>query len=399
MSLFGTGSDPRAGPAAEEFRARLKENPLDVPSVLGLAAALAQHGGRRDAIALLSRTAAALVKKEKVVEAMALYKRVGELDPKGEVTSSFLVGLELKKLQAATEPAAAPAPPPDPKEKEAAAARRAKVEAVRQAAAGIPLLKDVPPFLLELVLDRVALRQVPAGTVLFTEGSEGSSILFVVAGEVEVLAARAGGSTAIARLAAGDVAGEISFLSGTPRTATLRAATAVHLLELDRRAFEPILKKHRTVAESLAILYRERVLDGVLARSRAFGALPPEAREAIASKMTPRLAKPGELLIREGATDDALFLIRRGQARVTRRKGPREAALAMLGPHDVFGDVAALRGTARTATVTAVTPMELLTLPRAALVGLLPGIPGLAAALEEIQLERYVRTAQALAES
>jgi CRP-like cAMP-binding protein len=397
MSLFGSGIDPRLKRIAEEYREKLKADPTDVAAALGYAAALAQFDHRRDAVSLLSRTGAALMKKGRLVEAMGLYKRVGEIDPKGEVTASFMVGLELAKLQGTAAPTVATPEPPkelDPAEKAAMAARRAKSEAVRQAASGIPLLKDVPPFLLELVLDRIALKSAKPGELLFTEGTEGSSVLFVVSGELEVFV----GTSAAARLSAGAVAGEISFLSGTPRTATLRAATPVDYLELDRRAVDPILKKHRKLADALATLYKERVLDGVLARSRAFGSLSQPDRETLAGRMTPRDARSGEVLVREGATDDALFLIRRGQARVTRRKGAREAALAILGPHDVFGDVAALRRTARTATVTAVTAMELLVLPSVALRELLPGIPGLSAALDEIQLERFVATAQALAE-
>lgn len=402
MALFDTGGDPELKRITAEYRERLKADPLDVNAVLAYAQALGKHGHKRDAVALLSKTGAALLKKERPVEAMAVYKRVGEVDPKGEVTASFLIGLELGKLRSGAAASAAPAPPaappppkePDAAEKEAAAAYKAKVEAVRRAAAGIPLLKDVPPFLLELVLHRIALQHAEPGSLLFTEGTEGSSIVFLVSGEVDVYA----GTAPIARLGPGDVAGEISFLSGTPRTATLRAATPVDWLELERRALDPIIKKHRKLGDALAALYRERVLDGVLARSRAFGSLPRESRDALAARMTPRLAKPGDVLVREGASDDALFLVRSGRARVTRRKGSREAALAVLGPHDVFGDLAALRGTARTATVSAITEMELLVLPGPALRELTAERPELSAALEEIQLERFVATARAMTE-
>jgi CRP-like cAMP-binding protein len=110
-------------------------------------------------------------------------------------------------------------------------------------------------------------------------------------------------------------------------------------------------------------------------------------------------AKPGERIVEEGAHDDALYLIKRGQLRVSAKKGGKEIALALLAPHDFFGDVAALRGIRRTATVTAVTPAELLRLPREALVALLERRPEIKSAFEEIQLGRFVATSAALSKS
>ena len=98
----------------------------------------------------------------------------------------------------------------------------------------------------------------------------------------------------------------------------------------------------------------------------------------------------------EGAADAGLFLVKRGAVRVTVRRGARDAALALLTPHDFFGDLAGTRSRTRTATVTAVSETELLQLPAADLLGLLAQRPELAAALEEIQLERLARNAATL---
>lgn len=395
-----TSGDARTKEVVEECRRRLRDDPGDAAAVLRLADALASGGDPREAVQVLNRAGPRLQKAGKLLEAIAVYKKVEELDPKAEVTSSFLAKIELKKILEATAraqaetPAAAGASAPPPAEM---AERRKKSERVHSLRKEIPLLKDIPPFLFELVLEKIHLRTLAPGQGLFAEGDEGSSLSFVAAGELVVSAKGDDGAPVLlGLLGPGDVAGEISFLSGVPRTATVAARTRVDLLELDRNALTPLVKKHRHVAEALSRLYAERVLDGVLARSRLFGQLPRSDRDALARRLKPLTAKPGEVLIREGASDAGLYLVRRGAVRVTVRQGTRDVALALLTPHDFFGDLATVRSRPRTASVTAVTDTELLWLAGPDLLAILANRPGLSAVLEEIQLERFVRNAEKL---
>ncbi len=411
MTLFEsrTSGDARLKEVVDECRRRLRDDPADTGAVLRLADALASGGDPREAVQVLNRAGPRLQKAGRLVEAIAVYKKVEELDPKAEVTSSFLSQIELKKLLEATAKAQAkvqaqalaaapPAPGPASPPSAGVAERRKKSERVHALRKEIPLLKDIPPFLFELVLEKIHLRTLAPGQTLFAEGDDGSSLSFVAAGELVVSAKGDDGALVLlGLLGPGDVAGEISFLSGVPRTATVSARTRVDLLELDRNALTPLVKKHRHVADALSRLYAERVLDGVLARSRLFSPLPRSDRDALARRLKPVAAKPGEVLIREGASDAGLYLVRRGAVRVTVKRGARDVALALLTPHDFFGDLATVRSRPRTASVTAVTDTELLWLAGADLLALLAQRPGLTAVLEEIQLERFVRNAETLA--
>ncbi len=71
---------------------------------------------------------------------------------------------------------------------------------------------------------------------------------------------------------------------------------------------------------------------------------------------------PGEHLVTEGDTDDDVILIDTGSARVA--AGTGRHVLADLGPGDVIGEVTALAGGARTATVEAITPVRVHVLTR-----------------------------------
>ena len=393
------GSDARLREVVEECRRRLREEPADAAAAIRLADALAAGGHPREGVQVLNRVGPRLQKAGKLVEAIAVYKKVEELDPSAEVTSSFLSQIELKKI---LEAAAKAAPPPEPAPAAVPAVevaeRRRKSEKVHALRKEIPLLKDIPPFLFEVVLEKIHLRTLLPGQTLFTEGEAGSSIFFVASGEVVVSAkGDTGAPVLLGMLGPGDVAGEISFLTDVPRTATVAARTRTDLLELDRNALTPVVKKHRHVADALSRLYAERVLDGVLALSRLFGLLPRPDRDARARRLKPVAARPGDVLVQEGAADAGVYLIKRGAVRVTVRRGTREVALALLAPHEIFGDVATVRRRPRSASVTAVTDAELLWLSGPDLLALLAQRPSLASALEEIQLERFTRNAETLA--
>ncbi|HET6459990.1 MAG TPA: cyclic nucleotide-binding domain-containing protein [Syntrophales bacterium] len=71
------------------------------------------------------------------------------------------------------------------------------------------------------------------GQIIFEEGSHGDWIYIIESGSVEISRAVEGKRTVITVLEAGDVFGEIAFLSRIPRTATARAVgeTTVGLLD------------------------------------------------------------------------------------------------------------------------------------------------------------------------
>jgi signal transduction histidine kinase len=96
----------------------------------------------------------------------------------------------------------------------------------------------------------------------------------------------------------------------------------------------------------------------------------------------------GELLIREGDPGDAMYVIVSGELEVTKRAGATEQPLARVGPGAIQGEIAALQGTERAASVRALTDVEVLRIPRAGLLALLDAGPDAALALVHTVLER-----------
>jgi CRP-like cAMP-binding protein len=126
-------------------------------------------------------------------------------------------------------------------------------------AATAPLFK---PFIgdhrRELVA-RFRCRQATAGAVLVTEGQRADGLYLLMSGACEVLR---GGEAPVAMLAAGDIFGEMSLLTGAGAVATVRAATRALLLHLPAADFREIIMTHPQVlvmVDEIASARRERL--------------------------------------------------------------------------------------------------------------------------------------------
>jgi CRP/FNR family cyclic AMP-dependent transcriptional regulator len=120
-----------------------------------------------------------------------------------------------------------------------------------------------------------------------------------------------------------------------------------------------------------------------------FAGLGPEAVEAIAALCVTCSLGREEILFQKGDPGDALFAVRRGQIRIgTGTEAGRRLTLNLLGPGDVFGEVALLDGRPRTADATATEPTELFMILRRDFLDLIHRRPTLAVQLIELLCER-----------
>ena len=85
---------------------------------------------------------------------------------------------------------------------------------------------------------------VEAGRTLVHQHDIGREFFIIASGTAEVL--RAGES--VAQLGAGQFFGEMALLDGKPRTATVRAISAMEVLVQDQREFHAMLHRSPTVA-------------------------------------------------------------------------------------------------------------------------------------------------------
>jgi len=110
----------------------------------------------------------------------------------------------------------------------------------------------------------------------------------------------------------------------------------------------------------------------LLARVPLLADLDPGELERIAQVAIPRSFPKGARVFHEGDESDACYVIRDGEVRVTREHSDgRAIALATLGPGELVGELAMLDGGVRSASVEALSDVELLAVSAADMKGLL----------------------------
>lgn len=96
-----------------------------------------------------------------------------------------------------------------------------------------------------------------------------------------------------------------------------------------------------------------------------------------------------QVIVMEQDWGESLFLIRDGLAKVrTTTADGDEVIMSLLGPGDVFGEIAALDGASRSADVVALTPLRLVKLRSAPFAALLQQQPAFALALARLEAGR-----------
>ncbi len=114
------------------------------------------------------------------------------------------------------------------------------------------LAKELSEGDVEVVAKRVHLHHLEDGQVLSPEGEPDSRMHVVVNGALAVSRPGAGGQWEnLHVLTAGDLAGELSFLDGTPHFAALRALGRTEVFSLDRADLEVLVEEHPWIAYRL----------------------------------------------------------------------------------------------------------------------------------------------------
>ncbi|RYF38565.1 MAG: Crp/Fnr family transcriptional regulator [Cytophagaceae bacterium] len=87
-----------------------------------------------------------------------------------------------------------------------------------------------------------------------------------------------------------------------------------------------------------------------------FKKLSPQELKMVSEVIKRRTLNPDDLLVAEDGLDNSLFLIMEGAFKITVRKGEGTVLLGLSGRGELLGELAAIDGHARSATVTAQTP-------------------------------------------
>jgi len=113
------------------------------------------------------------------------------------------------------------------------------------------------------------------GGLLIEAGEEDSTIFSVESGHLEVIATRGDELVKVATVGPGDVLGEVSFIDGSARTVSVRAADECTVLAWNRGTLCQALDEDHTLLSKFAIAMSELLVERLRVSVRRQGMVKP----------------------------------------------------------------------------------------------------------------------------
>lgn len=201
-------------------------------------------------------------------------------------------------------------------------------------------------------------------------------------------------------LGPGEFFGEIGALNGWPQSVTVKALTACVVVQIRVPALRLLKRLSSAFRKKIEEVYRERALSPQLRACPLFHECPRSLLAALAQRVELVSCDPGEVVVEEGASVDALYLVRSGFMRLSRRMGAGRVTVTYLSKGMTVGEVELLidgLGRARF-TVSSVGYGELVRIARRDLFEVLHAAPASERELWRQAVERIKETGARLAD-
>lgn len=150
--------------------------------------------------------------------------------------------------------------------------RRQREEAYasrRQALQKVDVLAALPEEELDKLASLAQERPYAPGEVVIREGDSGDELFIVLEGDLSVRIGKGASEVEVAQLHAGSFFGEMSLMTGAPRTASVRCSSDARLLVIDKQGFSRVLEASPELAETISAVLaaRKQELDSASSKS------------------------------------------------------------------------------------------------------------------------------------
>jgi CRP-like cAMP-binding protein len=233
----------------------------------------------------------------------------------------------------------------------------------------------------------------PAGTTIFAEQdkpgglfAKGARVYLLLEGEVALTLK----GKPLNLVMPGELLGELSIITGAPRSATATARKNCRVLSLDEKRFVSALQQLPEFSFMLVSIMAQRLVHGVdrLLASRK-GPMPPreggtgldgtqliELKRAMGDP-TPTPMQAGDAIVKKGAVGVSMFVVTAGRVEIS----VNDRRVETVGRGETFGETAVLGPNVRAATATAVSDGAFLAISREAFLRVVRANPALGIAL------------------
>lgn len=221
------------------------------------------------------------------------------------------------------------------------------------------------------------IKTVAAGKKLFTENSKASALLlqkdqmyYLLEGAVQLTAS----NNPVGLVRAGELFGEMTLITGMPRTATAKTMTDCRLITMDKDQLQAALQSSPEFVLLLMGIMVSRLRD-TIGEMNAVGEDLSDATlkdSAIFDKKlldklvdefdySARMRYPAEkVIMQEGQAGVLMYVVLKGTVEIA----IHDRTVGRIGPGGIFGEMALVSRAERLASATAMTDCELLALNR-----------------------------------
>ena len=266
----------------------------------------------------------------------------------------------------------------------------AVARATAQVAAQSPLYQ--PAIALEFFRSAGTIEEKPAGKPLFSENekagglfSKSARMYLLLEGEIGLMIR----NKFFGVVKPGDVLGELAVIAGLPRSATAMAKINCRVLSLDEKQFHAALEKKPEFALMLMSIMVQRLRQSIAKLGTARPAVAPAERSDILDRKTlaslqnelaahePASFPAGKVIMSAGAVGAFMYVVLEGRVAIS----VGNSVVEHVGPGGMFGELALVDRSARTATATADTDCGLLAINRNEFLNLVKTKPAFGASL------------------
>ncbi len=141
----------------------------------------------------------------------------------------------------------------------------------------VPLFSQIDPAKLKLLAFTSERMSYQPQQTMFRQGDAGDAAYVLITGEASVLAETPQGEVPVATVGQNAIIGEIAILCDIPRTATVKAATELEVLKIEKEHFLRLIREFPEMGIEVMRELASRLSHTTAELSQARGALRKQA--------------------------------------------------------------------------------------------------------------------------
>ncbi len=137
--------------------------------------------------------------------------------------------------------------------------KRSMVRRLLEELSRVRLLQSLPPAAIAKLIPHIERQTFKTGEIIFREGEVGSTLYFIISGEVGITSYDQNGTKRnVAVLEQNDTFGEMALLSHQPRNATARALEDTEVFKVLHEDFDSLLSQSQDLRKTVKTLFDKR---------------------------------------------------------------------------------------------------------------------------------------------